>query len=109
MTREHTESFTRLSYLVLELRREYSSSVCLGKSGKRCIHAGRTCAGCFRVWLPEIDDVEPGNVYERCRECGERLLSQAAAECVVCANKRVLDEAMAWLESIRSKAHRRRV
>jgi hypothetical protein len=81
------------------IQNERESLNCLAEYGEPCLNSGRSCA-CGRVWHPDTDDVEPGNISERCRERNQRLAPQAKDECAICKHTRIAEEALAWLDSL---------
>jgi len=93
------EALARLRAVATRIQNESESLNCLAEYGEPCLNSGRSCA-CGRVWHPETDDVEPGNIYERCRECNQRLGSQAKMECAVCKYTWIAEEALAWFDSL---------
>lgn len=99
VARAPSEALIRLRAVATALQDACAPLPCLAEYGDPCINGGRACA-CGRVWHPEIDDVEPGNITERCRECNQRLAPQARRECAACKHARMAEEALAWLDTL---------
>ncbi len=101
------EALALLRAAATRIQNERESLDCLAEYGEPCLNSGRSCA-CGRVWHPDTDDVEPGNISERCRECNQRLAPQAKEECAICKHTRIAEEALAWLDSSVARTARAR-